>query len=408
MKSQMAPKKPLQSRHRTVPGPDGSNGPAKVPGMLRRMTKQSFMDIDLAYLMKMDPTTHDPFENSSSVFDDPPSLFRPLPSYNGNNEWMSSEAIQLQKEQEELRVQYLQFLHQLNLSNTQAFLVHMNTFARDFPQEFAQLQAYIRHQEQIVNEQREHAQREEQMRQYQMQLEMKLHQEQEMQRQQQHHQLQMQQQQTQEMQNLLQEWLLKRQKAKSSSSSLFSLNNNNKKAELDLADVFTIALQKDPKLLERMVQPTSAASPSSAFPGTGLTPTPTGLEMLLTPVQQQEFSVFLQQKRMQQILSEEENSRRLQQDLTTAGFSPLAFQTAFSGLGGLSSSSSNMYGGTSNLYGNDNSFSSSWAAAAANAAASAGSSSSATYSQFQAPMSNEQYLSLKRGGSRKPANTRRY
>ncbi|GJJ71820.1 hypothetical protein EMPS_04180 [Entomortierella parvispora] len=408
MKSQMAPNKPLQSRHRTVPGLDGSNGPAKVPGMLRRMTKQSFMDIDLAYLMKMDPTTHDPFENSSPVFDDPPSLFRALPAYNGNNEWMSSESIRLQKEQEELRVQYLQFLHQLNLSNPQAFLVHMNTFSREFPQEFAQLQAYIRHQEQIVNEQREQAQREEQMRQYQMQLEMKLHHEQEMQRQQQQYQLQIQQQQAQEMRNLLQEWLLKRQKAKSTSSSLFSQNNKNK-AELDLADVFTIALQKDPKLLERMLQPTNNASSPSAFPGvnSGMTSTPSGLEMLLTPAQQQEFSYFLEQKRIQQILSQEESKKRLQQDLTAAGFSPLAFQTALSGLSGSPSSSSNIFGDTSNLFGNDSSFSSSWAAAAA-ANAAAGSSSSAVYSHFQPPLTNENYLGLKRGGSKKTTNTRRF
>ena len=390
---------------------EDSNGQAKVPGMLRRMTKQSFMDIDLAYLMKMDPTTHDPFENSSPVFDDPPSLFRPLPAYNGNNEWMSSESIRLQTEQGELRAQYLQFLHQLNLSNPQAFLVHMNTFSREFPQEFAQLQAYIRHQEQIVNREREQARREEEMRLYQMQLEVKLHQEQEMQRQQQHHQLQMQQQKAREMQNLLQEWLLKRQKAKSAPKSMFSLNGN--KDELDLADVFTIALQKDPKLLERMLMP-SPSSLSSPFSSTFSSSTPgpasnaTGLEMLLTPAQQQEFAQFLEQKRFQQILSQEESKQRLQQDLTAAGFSPLAFQTALSGFnGGSTLTSSNMFRDTSNLFGNDSAFSSSWGAAVAANTTAAGSSSSATFSHFQPPMTNDQYLGLKRGGSKKTTTSRR-
>ncbi|KAG0054030.1 hypothetical protein BGZ83_012106 [Gryganskiella cystojenkinii] len=406
MKPQAALKKPLQSRHRTVPGQDGSTGQAQVPRMLRRMTKQSFMDIDLQYLMNLDPTTHDPFENSSPVFDDPPSLFRPLPAFNGNNEWMSSESIRLQNEQEELRVQYLQFLHQLNLSNPHGFLVHMNTFATEFPQEFAQLQAYIRHQEQVVNQQREQARREEEMRQYQMQLELKLQQEQEMQRQQQQQQMQMQQQQAREMQNLLQEWLLKRQKAKTAPKSAFSLSNQNKD-ELDLADVFTIALQKDPKLLERMLTPSSSSTPM--FPGAPIVPNTSGLDMLLTPSQQIEFAQFLEQRRIQEILTQEESKRRLQQDLAAAGFSPLAFQTVLSGLGGGSSSSSsssstNLFSGLSGagssnpLGNNSNLFSPSWTG---------NTTSTPNFSQYQPSLTNDQYLNLKRNGSRKPANNRR-
>ncbi|KAF9324240.1 hypothetical protein BGZ91_003076, partial [Linnemannia elongata] len=81
-----------------------------------------------------------------------------------HQQWMSAEAIaRLQQEQEALRVQYLAFLHQLNLSNPHGFLVHMNTFAAEFPQEFQQLQSYIRFQEQITNQQREEAKRAEEM-----------------------------------------------------------------------------------------------------------------------------------------------------------------------------------------------------------------------------------------------------
>ncbi|KAF8939670.1 hypothetical protein EDD21DRAFT_357267 [Dissophora ornata] len=314
MKPQTMPKKPLQSRHRTNGAAAAANGEQRapaVPRMLRRMTKQSFMDVDLQYLMKLDPTTPDPFENSSPIFDDPPSLFRPLPGSimgvgaPGNGQWMSTETVRLQKEQEDLRAQYLQFLHQLHQTNPHGFLVHMNTFASEFPQEFAQLQAYIRHQEQVTNQQQEEARRQENMRQYQFQLEHRLQQEQDFNHLRQFQELQSQQEQAQQLQELLQEWLLRRQQVRATS---FRLNTHGKDDGLDLADVFTIALQKDPRLVERMM--------STAGPGQGL-------NLLLTPEQQQEFGQFLEQRRIQELMAQEKKK----QDLTAAGFSSQAFQS---------------------------------------------------------------------------------
>ncbi|KAF9138558.1 hypothetical protein BG015_002340, partial [Linnemannia schmuckeri] len=226
-------KKPLQSRHRVnanaaaaaaANGQQQGSTPA-VPRMLRRMTKQSFMDVDLQYLMKLDPTTPDPFENSSPVFDDPPSLFRPLPtSITGgpvgtHQQWMSAEAIaRLQQEQEALRVQYLAFLHQLNLSNPHGFLVHMNTFAAEFPQEFQQLQSYIRFQEQITNQQREEAKRAEEMRLYQAQLEERHREEQEQKRAEELWAMQLREDQGREFRRSLEEWLYRRQQQKRTSA----------------------------------------------------------------------------------------------------------------------------------------------------------------------------------------------
>ncbi|ORZ05320.1 hypothetical protein BCR41DRAFT_361889 [Lobosporangium transversale] len=319
MKPQMSTKKPLQSRHR-VNGAAAANGQQQpgacpaVPRMLRRMTKQSFMDVDLQYLMRLDPTTPDPFENSSSIFDDPPSLFRPLPAsiigsgIAGTGQWMSAEAIRLQKEQEDLRVQYLQFLHQLNHTNPHSYLVHMNAFATEFPQEFAQLQAYIRYQEQVMNQQREEARRQEEMRQYQLQLEQRRQQEEELNQFKQFREMQSRQEHVQEMQELLQEWLLKRQHARATS---FRMGTNHRDDGLDLADVITIALQKDPKLMERVL---STAGPEQ------------GLNLILTPAQQQEFGQFLQQKRIQELLAIEKK----RQDMAAAGFSNFAFQPSLS------------------------------------------------------------------------------
>src|SRR5690554_4175529 len=149
MKPQMNQKKPLQARNRDISRPTNASGvydqakPA-APRMLRRTTRQSFMDVDLQDLLRYDPTILNPFQNSSSLLSDPPSLFRPLPPVaaaaqaiaQGAGPWTFHEAARLQKEQEDLRVQYLQFLHQLHLTNPHGFLAHMNTFATEYPQEF--------------------------------------------------------------------------------------------------------------------------------------------------------------------------------------------------------------------------------------------------------------------------------
>ncbi|KAF9278635.1 hypothetical protein BGZ68_008442 [Mortierella alpina] len=376
MKPQMQPKKPLQSRHRNV----GNNQQQQqqqqatpaVPRMLRRMTKQSFMDVDLQYLMKLDPTTPDPFENSSPVFDDPPSLFRPLPTHliqggaPGSGQWMSTETLRLQKEQEDLRAQYLQFLHQLHHTNPHGFLVHMNTFATEFPQEFTQLQAYIRFQEQLTNKQREEAQRQEQMRQYQIQLEQQLQQEQELHRFKEFQEMQSSQARAREMQTLLQEWLLKRHQKRSSG---FRLNSKDSDG-IDLADVFTIALQKDPKLVERMMAN-----------GGG------GLDVLLTPVQQQEFQEFLDQKKLQELMAQEKKRH----EFAAAGFSSFAFDSA-SSAGGSSWLNPGILGSTSTA----NPFS----LAGLGGSSSSSGASMAYPSQFRDSMTHEQYLSYNKRNSK--------
>ncbi|KAF9180246.1 hypothetical protein BGZ51_006334 [Haplosporangium sp. Z 767] len=390
MKPQIQSKKPLQSRHRAnanaasarkqaAAGSSSAPAPA-VPRMLRRMTKQSFMDVDLQYLMKLDPTTTDPFENSSPVFDDPPSLFRPIPASHtqggspGSSQWMSTETLRLQKEQEDLRVQYLQFLHQLHQTNPHGFLVHMNTFAAEFPQEFAQLQAYIRFQEQLSQQQREEALRQEQMRQYQLQLEQRRQQEQELQRFQQFQEMQYQQSQIQEMQQLLQEWLLRRHQKRATS---FRLHSNNKDDGLDLADVFTIALQKDPKMIEKMIM--------NHATGVG-----GGLELLLTPAQQQEFAEFWEQRKIQDMLTQEKKK----QDLAAAGLSSLVFNPS---MASPSSTVSSSLWPSSLLNSSTDMSPFNFAAAAA-----ATTGQMAFQSQYKPSMTQEQYLKRNRGGNRRP------
>ncbi|KAF9966429.1 hypothetical protein BGZ70_002359 [Mortierella alpina] len=373
MKPQMQPKKPLQSRHRNVANnqqQQQQQATPAVPRMLRRTTKQSFMDVDLQYLMKLDPTTPDPFENSSPVFDDPPSLFRPLPTHliqggaPGSGQWMSTETLRLQKEQEDLRAQYLQFLHQLHHTNPHGFLVHMNTFSTEFPQEFTQLQAYIRYQEQLTNKQREEAQRQEQMRQYQIQLEQQLQQEQELHRFKEFQELQSSQARAREMQTLLQEWLLKRHQKRSSG---FRMNSKDSDG-IDLADVFTIALQKDPKLVERMM-----------MNGGG------GLDVLLTPVQQQEFQEFLDQRKLHELMAQEKKRHEFE----AAGFSSFAFDSA-SSAGGSSWLNPGFLGNTSST----NPFS------LAGLGGSSSSASMAHPSQFREPLTHAQYLSYNKRNSK--------
>ncbi|KAF9579316.1 hypothetical protein BGW38_004477 [Lunasporangiospora selenospora] len=308
MKPDVVPRKPLQGRNRTNGQPVDPNRPV-VPRLLRRTTKQSFMDVDLQYLMKLDPSTPDPFADSSPVFCDPPSLFRPVPAtaaaahalaaQNGSTvPWTFHDAARLQKEQEDLRVQYLQFLHQLHMSNPHGFLAHMNTFATEHPIEFIQLQAYIRFKEQESAQQQAEADRIEQMRQYQIQLEERRKQEEELRQFHKFQQLQEQQNHAQELRQLLQEWLMRRQQLRSCGFGSTK--------ELDLADVFAVALQKDPQLVERM----------SSTPG--------GLDLLMTPQQQIEFGQFVQQRKQQEWFLQEEMRNKMQRDLVSAGFSNLA------------------------------------------------------------------------------------
>ncbi|KAG0373743.1 hypothetical protein BGX24_011308 [Mortierella sp. AD032] len=399
-------KKPLQSRHRVnanaaaaaaAGGQQQGSAPA-VPRMLRRMTKQSFMDVDLQYLMKLDPTTPDPFENSSPVFDDPPSLFRPLPTsitggpLGSQQQWMSAEAIaRLQKEQEDLRVQYLSFLHQLNLSNPHGFLVHMNTFSSEFPQEFSQLQAYIRFQEQVTNQQREEAKRVEEMRVYQAQLEERHREEQERKRAEELWAMQLREDQGQEFRRSLEEWLFRRQQQKRvAMSSSFRLSGSGGKDDaLDMADVLTIALQKDPMFVERMM----------ANGGQGL-------DVMLTPAQQQEFWMFMEEKRAKDLLQEKKR-----QDLGSAGFSSLFQQQGTSFGGGGGSLSSALFGGLSSSNNGNNLFSSTsgWNGEGLGGFSSSNSNgglfdpSMAFPSHFQPPMTQEQYLKR----NRQPSNRRR-
>ncbi|KAF9974509.1 hypothetical protein BGZ73_002067 [Actinomortierella ambigua] len=275
----MKPQTGLKSRHRNINGaPAAATGndasgaaaaPARVPRMLRRMTRQSFMDIDLQYLLKHDPGANDPFSNASDVLSDPPSLFRPLPQVAAAAQaiaqgmagpWQFREVERLQKEQEELRVQYLQFLHQLHAANPHAFLAHMNAFAAEAPQEFIQLQSYIKYQEEKLNAERAEAQRQEEMRQYQLDVERRLKQEQDLRKFQEFQEMQERQRQEAEQQQLLADWLVSRQQQRALA----------RKAP-DLADLFALAFQQDASLMGKV------------------TSNPAGIDMVLTPQQQNEF-----------------------------------------------------------------------------------------------------------------------
>ncbi|KAG0094164.1 hypothetical protein BGZ93_007970 [Podila epicladia] len=363
-------KKPLQGRNRNNNNNNNNNNAQQgqptdpnrpvVPRMLRRLTKQSFMDVDLQYLMKLDPSTPDPFENSSPLLSDPPSLFRPLPpvaaaaaaiAQGAAGPWMFHDAARLQKEQEDLRVQYLQFLHNLNQTNPHGFLVHMNTFATEFPQEFVQLQSYIKFQESVTAQQQEEKRKQEEMRQYQLELERRNQHEQELAKFQKFQEHQAMQEHAREQQELLQEWLIRRQQQRASTLMVTK--------DLDLADVFTLAMQKDPGLIER----------TTAAPG--------GLDLLLNPHQQYEFGQFVQQRRLQELQQQEDRKKKLHQQLTSAGFGPFAFgatSSANTNPFAMASSSSNLMSTTaaqtmlSNLV------------------------SPVTFSQFQTPISHDQYL----------------
>ncbi|KAG0297549.1 hypothetical protein BGZ96_005857 [Linnemannia gamsii] len=263
--------------------PADSNKPT-VPRMLRRMTRQSFMDVDLQYLLRCDPSTPDPFENSSPILSDPPSLFRPLPPVaaaaqaiaQGAAPWSFHEAARLQKEQEDLRVQYLQFLHQLHLANPHGFLAHMNTFATEFPQEFIQLQSYIKFQEQQAHQRQTEQRQKEELVMYQMELERRNKAEQDLRQFQEFQELQHQKDEQRRQEELLQSWLIRRQQSRASY-----------KKEMDLADLFTLAFQRDRQLVGKV------------------TSSPGGIDMVLTPQQQFEFGQFLQTTQM-----EEEKKRK--------------------------------------------------------------------------------------------------
>ncbi|KAF8942675.1 hypothetical protein BGZ47_006240 [Haplosporangium gracile] len=314
MKPQLNQKKPLQGRNRGLNNnhsnnnsntPVDPNKPA-APRMLRRMTRQSFMDVDLQYLLRCDPSTPDPFENSSPILSDPPSLFRPLPPVaaaaqaiaQGAAPWSFHEAARLQKEQEDLRAQYLQFLHQLHLANPHGFLAHMNTFATEYPQEFLQLQSYIKFQEQQAHQRQVEQRQKEELVQYQMELERRNKAEQDLRQFQEFQELQHQKEEQKRQEELLQSWLIRRQQTRATY-----------KKEMDLADLFTLAFQRDRQLVGKV------------------TSSPGGIDMVLTPQQQFEFGQFLQANQ-----TEEEKKRK--EALLLESFGLQQSSSTASGFGG--------------------------------------------------------------------------
>ncbi|KAG0380123.1 hypothetical protein BGX24_010050 [Mortierella sp. AD032] len=324
MKPQLNQKKPLQGRNRGLNNntgdttPTDSNRPA-VPRMLRRMTRQSFMDVDLQYLLRCDPSTPDPFANSSPILSDPPSLFRPLPPVaaaaqaiaQGAAPWTFHEAARLQKEQEDLRVQYLQFLHQLHLANPHGFLAHMNTFATEYPQEFLQLQSYIKFQEQQAHQRQAEQRQKEELVQYQLELERRNKAEQDLRQFQEFQVMQHQKEEQQRQEELLQTWLIRRQQTRASY-----------KKEMDLADLFTMAFQRDRHLVGKV------------------TSNPGGIDMVLTPQQQFEFGQFLQASQM-----EEEKKRRETMLLESFGMQTNSMSSAASSSASLSGGLGGLFGG---------------------------------------------------------------
>jgi hypothetical protein len=194
--------------------------------------------------------------------------------------------------------------------------------------------------------------------------------------------MQLQQDQVLETQQLFQEWLLKRQQTRATS---FRLNTNGKDDGLDLADVFTIALKNDSKMLDKVINMSAGDQ---------------GLSTLLTPAQQQEFARFAHQRKIQDMMAQEKK----RQDMAAAGFSAFAFQPTSSSslpsLPSLSSSSSSSPAATTaaNLLNgslwnsNGSGGSNSWLAGGL------GSSSNpfAFQSKFQPSITNDQYLKMNR------------
>ncbi|KAF9105225.1 hypothetical protein BGX29_000414 [Mortierella sp. GBA35] len=342
MKPQLNQKKPLQGRNRRVNNNNNNNSsnnspadPNKptVPRMLRRMTRQSFMDVDLQYLLRCDPSTPDPFENSSPILSDPPSLFRPLPPVaaaaqaiaQGAAPWAFHEAARLQKEQEDLRVQYLQFLHQLHLANPHGFLAHMNTFATEYPQEFLQLQSYIRFQEQQAAQRQAEQRQKEELVQYQLELERRNKAEHDLRQFQEFQEIQQQKEEQNRQEELLQSWLSRRQQTRASC-----------RKEMDLADLFTLAFQRDRQLVGKV----------TASPG--------GIDMVLTPQQQFEFGQFLQAHQL-----EEEKKRKEALLLGSFGLQTSPLSSSSLNVGGLSGGGGLFSGLSTNWINSSNSSSSS-------------------------------------------------
>jgi hypothetical protein len=129
-----------------------------------------------------------------------------------------------------------------------------------------------------------------------------------------------------------------------------------------------------------------------------------GLDVMLTPAQQQEFWIFLEEKRTKELLTQEKRRR----DLATAGLSGLGYQQQGSSLFGNGSGtlSSALFGGLS--AGNEESslFSTTngWNGGGVGGIGGSGlfDTPIAFPSQFQPPMTHEQYLKR----NRQPSNRR--
>lgn len=152
----------------------------------------------------------------------------------------------------------------------------MNTFATEYPQEFLQLQSYIKFQEQQAHQRQVEQRQKEELVQYQMELERRNKAEQDLRQFQEFQELQHQKEEQKRQEELLQSWLIRRQQTRATY-----------KKEMDLADLFTLAFQRDRQLVGKV------------------TSSPGGIDMVLTPQQQFEFGQFLQANQV-----EEEKKRK--------------------------------------------------------------------------------------------------
>ncbi|KAG0238139.1 hypothetical protein BGW42_007130 [Actinomortierella wolfii] len=111
---------------------------ARTPQMLRRSTRQSYMELELPSVRALRS------QPSMMELDPPETLFHPAPKttqYTGP--WAFYQAAEAQREQKQLQIEYLSRLQELRLRDEPLFVRTMTDFAREFPVQFAQLTKFM-------------------------------------------------------------------------------------------------------------------------------------------------------------------------------------------------------------------------------------------------------------------------
>ncbi|KAF9974508.1 hypothetical protein BGZ73_002066 [Actinomortierella ambigua] len=111
---------------------------ARTPQLLRRSTRQSFMELELPSIRALRS------QPSMMELDPPETLFHPAPqSTQYTGPWAFFQAAEAQREQKQLQMEYLTRLQELRLRDETLFVKTMADFARDFPVQFAQLTKFM-------------------------------------------------------------------------------------------------------------------------------------------------------------------------------------------------------------------------------------------------------------------------